>query len=222
LPHSAGWFNKGKSNLNGNLRFGLAIFMAKTEVELILHGPYGLCGKHERIIFYEDIGKKAGIYFWTVPYVQGGLIINYIGETGESFKRRFKDHLIHKAGGNYRICDPDFAVQGVERILWNGLWRKGTRDKMPEFVSRIIELSPAIKKSLEHSEIYVAPFEGEKRIRQRIEGAIADHIKAQPPPASSLLPKDVRYYRRGSDEEPVTVLISGGDALLGMPKDLLA
>jgi hypothetical protein len=34
LPNSAGWFNKGKSNLNGNLRFGLAIFMAKTEVEL--------------------------------------------------------------------------------------------------------------------------------------------------------------------------------------------
>ena len=196
--------------------------MTEKELKLILHGPYGLCGKHENIIFYEDIAKKAGIYFWTVPYVQGGLIINYIGETGESFKRRFKDHMIQKAGGHYRICDPDFAVQGVERILWNGLWRKGTRDKMPEFVRRIIELSPAIKKSLKNSEIYVAPFEGEKRIRQRIEGALADHIKAQPPPASNLLPKDIRYYKRRSDEEPVTVLISGGDALLGMPKDLLA
>ena len=130
--------------------------------------------------------------------------------------------MIHTAGGNYRICDPDFEVQGVERILWNGLWRKGTRDKMPEFVSRIIELAPAIKKSLEHSEIYVAPFEGEKRIRQRIEGAISDHIKAQPPPASSLLPKDVRYYRRGNEEEPVNVQISGGNALLGMPKKILA
>ena len=196
--------------------------MTGTEFKLILHGPYGLCGKHERIIFYEPIGQEAGIYFWTVPYVQGGSIVNYIGETGESFKRRFKDHMIHKAGGNYRICDPDFEVQGVERILWNGLWRKGTRDKMPEFVSRIIELSPAIKKSLETAEIYVAPLKSERRIRQRIEGAIADYIKAQPPPASSLLPKDVRYYRRGSDEEAVSVLISGGDALLGMPKDLLA
>jgi hypothetical protein len=196
--------------------------MADTELKLILYGPYGLCGKHERIIFYEPIGEETGIYFWTVPYVQGGSIINYIGETGESFKRRFKDHMIHKAGGNYRICDPDFAVQGVERILWNGLWRKGTRDKMPEFVSRITELSPAIKKSLEHSEIYVAPFEGEKRIRQRIEGAIADYIKAQTSPASGLFPTDIRYTKRWNDEEPLHVRISGGDALLGMPKDLLA
>jgi hypothetical protein len=196
--------------------------MADTEFELIIYGPYGLCGTHEKILFYEDIGEEAGIYFWTVPYVQGGSIINYIGETGVSFNQRFKEHMIHTAGGNYRICDPDFEVQGVERILWNGLWRKGTRDKMPEFVSRMIELSPAIKKSLEHSEIYVAPFKSEKRIRQRIEGAIADHIKAQPPPASGLLPTDVRYTKRWNDEDPVSVLISGGDALLGLPKDLQA
>ena len=196
--------------------------MADTELKLILHGPYGLCGTHEKILFYEDIGEEAGIYFWTVPYFKGGSVISYIGETGVSFKQRFKDHMIHTAGGNYRICDPDFEVQGVERILWNGLWRKGTRDKMPEFVSRMIELSPAIKKSLEHSEIYVAPFEGEKRIRQRIEGAIANYIKAQPPPASSLLPTDVRYYRRGNDEEPVHVQISGGNDLLGMPENILA
>ena len=196
--------------------------MADTEFELILHGPYGLCGEHEKILFHDSIGGEIGIYFWTVPYVQGGSIINYIGETGESFTQRFKDHMIHTAGGNYRIYDPDFEVQGVERILWNGLWRKGTRDKMPEFVSRMIELSPAIKKSLEHSEIYVAPFKSEKRIRQRIEGAIADYIKAQPPPASGLLPTDVRYTKRWNDEDPVSVLISGGDALLGMPKNLLA
>jgi hypothetical protein len=196
--------------------------MADTDFELELHGPYGLCGTHEKIIFYEPIGEEAGIYFWTVPYYQGGSIVNYIGETGVSFKQRFKEHMIHTAGGNYRINDPDFEIQGVERILWNGLWRKGTRDKMPEFVSRMVELSPAIKKTLEHSEIYVAPFEGEKRIRQRIEGAIADYIKAQSPPASALLPTDVRYTKRWNDEEPVSVLISGGDALLGMPKNLVA
>jgi hypothetical protein len=93
---------------------------------------------------------------------------------------------------------------------------------MPEFVSRLIELAPAIKKSLEHSKIYVAPLASERRIRQRIEGAIADHIKAQPPPASGLLPTDVRYTKRWNDEEPVEVRISGGNALLGMPKTLLA
>ena len=196
--------------------------MAGTEFNLLLHGPYGLCGTHEKIIFYEPIGKEAGIYFWTVPYYQGGSIVNYIGETGESFKRRLKEHMIQTAGGNYRICDPDFEVQGVEHVLWNGLWRKGTRDRMPEFISRIMELAPVIKKSLEIAEIYVAPFKSEKRIRQRIEGAIADYIKTQPAPASNLLPKDIRYYNRGKDEEPVSVSISGGDALLGMPESLLA
>jgi len=196
--------------------------MADTRIELTIHGPYGLCGNHEKIIFHESIGDEIGIYFWTVPYFKGGSVISYIGETGKSFKERFKDHMIHTAGGNYRIYDPDSEIQGIGHILWNGLWRKGTRDKMPEFVARMIELAPAIKKSLEHSEIYVAPFESERRVRQRIEGAIADHIKAQPPPASGLLPTDVKYYKKWDDEEPIYVRISGGDALLGMPKDLLA
>jgi len=93
---------------------------------------------------------------------------------------------------------------------------------MPEFVSRLIELTPVIKKSLEQSEIYVAPLTSERRIRQRIEGAIADHIKAQPPPASSLFQTDVRYTKRWNDEEPLEVRISGGNTLPGMPKDLLA
>ena len=91
--------------------------MADTEFELILQGPYGLCGKHERIIFYDPIGEGVGIYFWTVPYFQVGSIINYIGETGASFKQRLKEHMIHTAGGNYWICDPEFEIQGVESVL---------------------------------------------------------------------------------------------------------
>jgi hypothetical protein len=62
---------------------------------------------------------------------------------------------------------------------------------MPEYLDCFVDLAPAIKKFLEMVRVLVSPFEGEKRIRQRIEGALAAHIKNQEAPASSLLPKDV-------------------------------
>lgn len=98
------------------------------KIILNFEGPYGLTKDNEKILFQEEISKKSGIYLWATPYNNGGLLINYIGETSISFWQRNKDHMIQTMGGNYRICDPDALLKGVEKILWNGLWRKGTRD----------------------------------------------------------------------------------------------
>lgn len=196
--------------------------MTGLEIKLEFIGRFGLAGDHEKILFHDPVSKKPGIYLWTVPYAYGDSIITYVGETSTTFRKRLKEHIIQTAGGNYRICDPDLAMQGIEHILWNGLWRKGTRDKMPEFLERIVELAPAIKESLEIAEIWVAIFHGEKRIRQRIEGALAKHIKEQPQPSSSLLPKDIRYYQRRKDEAPISVTITGASGVYGLPRNITA
>lgn len=97
--------------------------MQESKAKITFEGPFGLCGDHSKLLFNEDISHSAGIYLWTFKFKERYLI-DYIGETGKSFYQRMKDHMIQQMGGNYRICDPKALMNGKEKIIWNGLWRK--------------------------------------------------------------------------------------------------
>jgi hypothetical protein len=196
--------------------------MFTAENVLQFSGPFGLTEGHVPVLFEDPCSMQPGIYFWTVPYVKGGLIITYVGETSSTFGRRMKEHMIQTVGGNYRISDPELLLQGVDHVLWNGLWRKGTQDKMPEYLERLVDLAPAIERTFGLARIFVAPFHSPKRLRQRIEASLAQHIRNQPPPGSSLLPGDIRYYQRRTGEEPVLVHVQCREHVLGLPCDIEA
>lgn len=184
---------------------------------LTFKGPFALGGDHAPIVFADAIANESGLYVWTVPYAGGGLIVTYVGETQSSFGQRMKEHTIQTLGGNYRVSDPDQLCQGVDEIVWNGLWRRGTRDKLPEYLDRFTDLAPVIKRQLLAVRVLVAPFQGERRVRRRIEAALAAHIWNQPPPASSLLPRDIRYHAQRGDEEPIPVRVLRDVEVLGFP-----
>ena len=184
------------------------------------NGPYGLCGQHERLLFQEPLSAKAGVYLWTV-HSSDGFIVEYVGQTGESFAKRTKDHMIQTFGGNYRVCDPQLMHQGQVKIVWPGLWRKGTKDNMPDFAQRYLELAPVIQRYLEAVELFLAPITGDRRLRERIEGAIAHQIREQSPPAASLLPLDIRYRPRTQGEVPLSVNIECDQVVLGIPSHLV-
>lgn len=93
---------------------------------------------------------------------------------------------------------------------------------MEEYLDRLIELAPAIQKTFKIIKIFVAPLSLEKRTLQRVEGALAIYIKEQSPPASSLLPKDIRYYYRKKEEAPISVSINCSVDIHGLPKQLIA
>ncbi|MFZ5453263.1 MAG: hypothetical protein ACOZF2_15500 [Thermodesulfobacteriota bacterium] len=194
--------------------------MTKIDFVLKFEGPFGLTRTSKHLLFDHPVSKEPGLYLWTIPYSGGGYLVTYVGETSTSFWQRIKDHLIQTVGGNYRICDPDLLVRGEAKVLWNGLWRKGTRDKMPEYLERLEEFVPVMLKLLQNEIVFVAPFRSERRLRQRLEGAIAKHIKSQPAPMSSVLPSDVRYYHRRVDEAPIMVTIEGHCHVHGLPREL--
>jgi hypothetical protein len=185
-------------------------------------GPFGLVRNSRPFLFDQAEAKEPGIYLWTTPYCQGGYLVTYVGETGASFEQRLKDHLIQTVGGNYRICDPDSLTRGEAKVIWNGLWRKGTRDKFHEYIERFEEFAPLIRKLLQIEFVFIAPFRSQRRIRQRVEGAIAAHIRSRQAPASSVLPSDVRYYQRKADEIPVRVTVQCHCDVLGLPQELQA
>ena len=191
-------------------------------IELNVKGPFGLTGKHDRILFQEPESSQSGIYFWTVPYVEGGYLVHYIGETGKSFGERQKEHMIHTMGGNYRIWGSNELGRGNSVIIWHGLWLKGTRDKMSDFLDQLPAIAPEIQKYLRSQVIFTAKVNAESRIRQRIEGAIALYFRGLLAPAASILPEEIRYFRRRESEKAVKVLIECPFPIHGMPKDLAA
>lgn len=187
-------------------------------VNLKLSGPYKLFGNRAQLFFDADVSQKNGIYLWTIKY-GNGYLIDYIGETGKTFSKRMKEHLIEMLGGNYRICDPDMLLQGKERIVWNGLWRKGTRDNIGKFIRDYEDYAPIIKRYIEIHDIFLAPLTVDRRTRQLIEGNVAKIIKGQNPPVSNLLPSDIRYvYNRKENEEGFIVHIESNENVFGLPK----
>jgi len=189
-------------------------------VILKLFGPYQLFGNNDNLLFDADTSYQGGIYLWTIRY-KNGYLIDYIGKTGNTFRQRMKEHLIQTLGGNYRICNPDMLLQGKEEIIWDGLWRKGTRDKIGEFIKNYENYASTIKRYIEIHDIFLAPLTIDRRKRQLIEGNIAKIIKAQKPPISNLLPPDIRYvYDKKDSEEGFVVKIECDENIFGLPKTL--
>jgi hypothetical protein len=184
--------------------------------DIHFQGPYRLCSPRDKTLFDDPVSQGAGINLWTVRS-DSGFIVEYVGQTGESFAKRTKDHLIQIFGGNYRICDSECMKSGEAKVVWAGLWRRGTKGKMPEFARRHLELAPIIQAYVETLEAFVAPFTGDRRIRERIEGAIALEIRGKPPPVGALIPSDNRYDPRRKDELPLSVSIECDENVLGVP-----
>ncbi|MEJ5357916.1 MAG: hypothetical protein WHT06_04515 [Desulfobacterales bacterium] len=192
-----------------------------SEIRLHFEGPYPVCSDSADVLDGCPHSKESGIYLWAVQMPTGRYRITYIGETSASFYRRIKDHVIQTLGGNYRICDPTAMGNGIQRIVWDGLWRKGTRDKLPEFLRRYAELVPLIKESLKTEVVFLAVLECHRRLKRRIEGALAEAHRACPEKAS-LLPEDIRYFRRRADEVPVAVQVSAEKEIEGLPSEIWA
>jgi hypothetical protein len=183
-----------------------------------LDGPHPAYSETKDVLADCKHRKLGGIYFWAIK-VGDAYRITHIGQTSTSFYQRMKEHIINTLGGNYRISDANALKRGESKILWDGLWREGTREKLPEFLRDSTDLFETAKANLKLENIFVAPLEVEDRMRRRIEGAIANHIRKDKI-ASSLLPKDIRVLGRLTTETPIPVKISASAKILGLPEEL--
>lgn len=162
--------------------------------------------------------KEGGIYFWAIR-VGDSFRITHIGQTGTSFYQRMKEHIINTLGGNYRISDTEALARGDSKILWDGLWREGRRECLPEFLSNSTKFFEEAKRNLKLEKIFVATLDVEDRMRRRIEGGIAKQIRKDKT-ASSLLPPDIRVLGRLTTETPIPIRIVTTTKILGLPEQL--
>jgi len=73
-----------------------------------------------RSILSHPLASSPGIYLWVVA-VDAGYLVEYVGQTGVSFGKRMKDHIVQTLGGNYRICSTELVCSpgtdpGVMRV----------------------------------------------------------------------------------------------------------
>lgn len=181
-------------------------------------GPHPAYSETKDVLADCKYRKSGGVYFWAIK-VDSHFRITHIGQTGTTFYQRMKEHIINTLGGNYRISDADALARGEIKPLWDGLWRAGTREKLPEFLRRSSELLEMAKRNLKLERIFVAPLDVEDRMRRRIEGAIAKQIRRDKV-ASSLFPPDIRVLGRLTTETPIPVKIVTPVKILGLPEQL--
>jgi hypothetical protein len=194
---------------------------AHVSASLEFSGPFKLCGTKRHLLFDSDQARLSGIYLWAVRF-KDGFLIEYAGETGRSFFQRMKEHMIQCLGGNYRVYEAEALLKGEKRVLWNGMWRKGTHALMPEFVEKYVALAPKIRDYLSALEVFVAPTQVDKRTRRRIEGAVAQALRTKPAPVGTFFADDVRFVGRKVNETPIEVRIHLNRNLLGLDSHLWA
>jgi len=190
---------------------------------MIVHfyGPYSWVGdKGVDCIFTADLGQKAGLYLWTIKLAEGELIY-YVGETGRSFRTRMLEHFREHMSGEYHLYEPDAFACGKKVMLWPGRYDPERKTTVPEFIDVFSELAGAIIRLARLYRFYLAPLQCEKRLRERIEAGLANHLYQQDGLIGQAQDKGIRYRGRRVDEPPIEVLFEADAVPLGFPDSLL-
>jgi hypothetical protein len=183
-------------------------------------GPFSwIGGERAPSILEAEIGKKSGVYLWTVQLEKGELVY-YVGETGRSFAQRMLEHFREHMSGGYHLYEPQEFSRGRKVLLWPGRYGPDKEPSLSVFVQRFQGLTSAIVDLAELYRFYVAPLECEKRLRERIEASIANHLYEQPGIVGEFQDQGIVYRARKDTEEPVQALIWCKANLIGVPEFL--
>ena len=184
---------------------------------LLAHGPFGWLRDEELpCVFDVPAGLKAGVYIWSIDF-SGSELVHYVGETGRSFKDRFREHLFAYLSGQYHIYEQASFESGRLAPLWDGMWRYGCEVYAAEFLARRAELADALYLNLRSLRLWLVEIDTDRRQRRLFEGAIATTLRQQPPPIGDFQEADVRYEYRGDDEPSVSFSIKSPRPFRGLP-----
>lgn len=196
--------------------------MEREAIKICFSGPYSWHGSSDApCIFESSIRKRSSIYLWTVPQPEGSLIY-YVGETGRSFEVRFFEHFQEHFSGCYHVYEPTSFSKGNKDCLWAGKYDKSFKFSIVSFIERITELTPVIIELAKLYTFFLAPIDCEKRLRQRVEAAIAEHLYNQPGLIGQFQDKGIRYKPKKPEEEGIWFFIEAEPKVMGLPFRLMA
>jgi hypothetical protein len=190
-------------------------------IQLSWVGPYPLYHSSGKSVFDQKEIGESGIYLFTVAY-EDGYLVDYVGETGQSFRQRLTDHVRGYLGGEYRIYEASSYTESDSKPIWGGTWLRDRRDSMGEFIARYDELAPRISEYIKLFQIFLCPTKLEHRLRQRVESAVALGLYEQPGLIGSFQAPETRksYRPKRDDEISIKVKMQVPAKILGLTPEL--
>ncbi len=192
-----------------------------TRIEVHFQGPVCWTDSPQcSSIFSDPTAQRSGIYLWTVESDRGHMVF-YVGKTSRSFSIRMREHLKEYLSGMYDIYDIAHFRDGRRKRLWEGMWRPGEEVRFPDFFSQHKELWPHLLGMITEIRIHLgAAEEGDKRVLERIEAAVALNLRRQPGSIGDFQNPDIRYRPRGSEESPIKAFLRSDVPILGLPDEI--
>ena len=185
-------------------------------------GPYSFVGSEDENVFTCSMGKKKGVYLFTIPF-EGKYLVYYVGETGVSFANRLLQHVQSYLNGFYRVFDPEEFVGGRKVLVWGGMWKTDRREPklICDFIDRQAELAPKILLFLKQFRIFLAPIGEDKRIIERVEAEIARSLNQQEGLIGAFQDKDIRFRPTRPNEQQFRVVMTFPKSIMGLREELL-
>lgn len=179
-------------------------------------GPWSWPGAEQApSLFGAAEAKHPGIYLWTVP-LQEGHLVYYVGETGRSFEVRMLEHFKEHCAGLYSLYEPGPFASGRRLRVWPGRYDAKEKRTAAECAAGLPALSPTIIAMAALYRFFLAPFDVERRLRQRAEAALADAFYEGPGQIGEFQERGIRYSRRKTEEPPLECRVAPA-SILGLP-----
>jgi hypothetical protein len=183
-------------------------------------GPFSwLHGNGVPSISETDAGRNKGVYLWTVQLDQGELVY-YVGQTGREFAERMLEHFREHMSGGYHLWDPKEFRRGRKVLLWPGRHGRDGERSLSVFIEHFPGLASAVVDLARTYRFFIAPLECDKRLRQRIEAAVAQYLYKSPGMVGEFQIAGLVYRPRLDDEVAVQALIRCKETLIGIPDTL--
>jgi len=182
--------------------------------ELAFRGPYEWVGPLERTVYGSGWINEPGVYVWTIP-IGGVFAVYYVGETGRSFADRFAEHTRAYLSGEYTVWEPEDFLQKRKVEVWGGLWKPERRQLFGEYLANYERITTRTTELLKAYRIFIAPYRGSERVRERAAAAIIKALRMAGP--HPFLDENVRFRPRLASESPVTVEMTWPAPVEGVP-----
>jgi len=170
-------------------------------IEAVWNGPYSWSG-FEEANKLPAIPNKPGVYLQTFEY-NGGYLIYAAGITRRTVPARLSEHTRKYMSGEYNVLDIAAAEQGVRKEIWHG-WDYARRHR-EEFEERKSIILDAVRRQLLGFRVFVSDTGTERRLLERIEAAIMNHLNKQPTPFCDIPDKGMMLAPRWTDEKPLVM-----------------
>jgi hypothetical protein len=159
------------------------------EAKLHFRGPFTFRAG-DRCLFHCALAAAPCVYLWTIKSDLDSLYWIHYGGEAACFAKRQREHLIGILGLNYGIFDATQARNGIQKRIYDGLWRDKTADGPLKQLDTYAKTNLQVLKYVESLDVFAAEATVDRRYRQQIEGSIGWSLRNNHKRYKALYPDD--------------------------------